>query len=156
MKRIALSAVVAATVATLQTLIQETGASVEWSVLPVVPSIEILLVQVFQNLIANGIKYRSRERVPVIRISSTDTKMGWIFSVTDNGIGIDAKYSEYIFGVFRRLHIAEHSGTGIGLSICKAAVERLGGRIWVESTRGSGSVFNFTLPKDPLLESRTR
>ncbi len=147
--------VVAATVATLQTLIQETGASVEWSILPIVPSIEILLVQVFQNLISNGIKYRSQERIPLIRISAAATKNGWMFSVKDNGTGIDAKYSEYIFGVFRRLHTAEHSGTGIGLSICKAAVERLGGQIWVESTPGSGSVFKFTLPRDPLLESGT-
>ena len=147
--------VVAATVAALQILIQETGASVEWSILPIVPSIEILLVQVFQNLISNGIKYRSHERAPLIRISAAATKAGWMFSVMDNGIGIDAKYSEYIFGVFRRLHTAEHSGTGIGLSICKAAVERLGGCIWVESTPGSGSVFNFTLPRVPLLESRT-
>jgi len=147
--------VVEATVATLQTLIQETGASVEWSILPIVPSIEILLVQVFQNLISNGIKYRSHERAPLIRISAAATKAGWKFSVMDNGTGIDARYSEYIFGVFRRLHTAEHSGTGIGLSICKAAVERLGGHIWVESTPGSGSVFNFTLPRDPVLESRT-
>jgi PAS domain S-box-containing protein len=148
--------VVAGTVATLQTLIQETGATVEWSVLPIVPSIEILLMQVFQNLISNGIKYRSHERAPAIRISSATTKAGWMFSVMDNGIGIDSQYLEYIFGVFRRLHAVEHSGTGIGLSICKAAVERLGGCIWVESTPGSGSVFNFTLPRDPHRESRTQ
>jgi len=148
--------VAAAAVSTLQTLIQETGASVEWSPLPIVPSIEILLHQLFQNLISNGIKYRSSERTPVIRISSTATKTGWTFSVMDNGIGIDAQYLEYIFGVFRRLHTVELSGTGIGLSICKAAVERLGGRIWVESTPGSGSVFNFALPRDPHRESRTK
>jgi hypothetical protein len=148
--------VVAAAVDTLQTLIRETGASVEWSSLPIVPSIEILLQQVFQNLIANGIKYRSMERSPAVRISSTATKTGWTFSVADNGIGIDAKYVEYIFGVFRRLHTVEHSGTGIGLSICKAAVERLGGRIWVESAPGSGSAFNFTLPRDPHREGRTQ
>jgi PAS domain S-box-containing protein len=147
--------VVVATVATLQTSIQETGATVEWGELPVVTSIEILLVQIFQNLISNGIKYRSYERAPVIGVSAAASKNGWTFSVADNGIGIEAKYSEYIFGVFRRLHIAEHSGTGIGLSICKAAVERLGGCIWVESTPGSGSVFKFTLPRDPLRESRT-
>jgi PAS domain S-box-containing protein len=148
--------VVAATVITLQTLIQETGASVEWDALPVVPSIEILLTQVFQNLISNGIKYRSYERVPRVRISSAATKTEWVFSVIDNGVGIEAKYAEYIFGVFRRLHTVEHSGTGIGLSICKAAVERLGGRIWVESGPGSGSVFSFTLPRNPLRESRTQ
>jgi PAS domain S-box-containing protein len=148
--------VVAAAVATLQTMIHETGASVEWGALPIVPSIEILLLQVFQNLISNGMKYRSHDRVPAIRISSAVTKTGWIFSIMDNGVGIEAKYSEYIFGVFRRLHTVEHSGTGIGLSICKAAVERLGGQIWVESTPGSGSVFSFTLPRDPHRGSRTQ
>jgi hypothetical protein len=150
------NAVVAASVATLQTMVQETGASVDWSSLPIVPSIEILLLQVFQNLISNAIKYRSSERVPLVKITSAATKAGWTFSVIDNGIGIDAKYSEYIFGVFRRLHTVEHSGTGIGLSICKAAVERLGGRIWVESNPGHGSVFNFTLPRDPHREGRTQ
>ena len=148
--------VVATTVSTLQTLIQETGASVEWSPLPIVPSIEILLLQLFQNLIGNGIKYRSPERAPSIRISATAAKNEWVFSVRDNGIGIDAQYLEYIFGVFRRLHTVELSGTGIGLSICKAAVERLGGRIWVESTPGTGSVFNFALPRDSHREGRNK
>ena len=94
-------------------------------------------MQLFQNLISNAIKYRSADP-PVIRISAKEGENCWIFSVQDNGIGIDPKYFDYIFGVFRRLHGSQKSGTGIGLAICRAAVERLGGRIWVESTPGNG------------------
>jgi PAS domain S-box-containing protein len=133
-------------VSTLQGVIEETGAFVECEELPTLPSIEILLIQLFQNLIGNGIKYRSAE-VPVIRVSALHTEGGWLFTVRDNGIGIDPKYFDYIFGVFRRLHGVQYSGTGIGLAICKAAVERLGGRIWVESAAGSGATFHFLLPE---------
>jgi hypothetical protein len=133
-------------ISTLEGVIQETGTRIECEELPTIASIEILLIQLFQNLIGNGIKYRSTEP-PLIRVSSQHTQEGWIFTVEDNGIGIDRKYSDYIFGVFRRLHGAQYSGTGIGLAICKTAVERLGGRIWVESVPGSGSAFHFLLPE---------
>jgi len=96
-------------------------------------------------LISNAIKYRSDDP-PVIRISAKEEENCWIFSVRDNGIGIDPKYFSYIFGVFRRLHGSQKSGTGIGLAICRAAVERLGGRIWVESSLGNGSTFHVSLP----------
>jgi PAS domain S-box-containing protein len=129
----------------LQAMIQENTASIECGALPSILSLELPLVQLFQNLISNAIKYRSAEP-PVIRISAREEENSWIFSVQDNGIGIDPKYFDYIFGVFRRLHGAQKSGTGIGLAICRAAVERLGGRIWVESALGSGSTFYVSLP----------
>jgi PAS domain S-box-containing protein len=136
----------------LQALVEQTGASIEFDRLPRVCSIEILLVQLFQNLISNAIKYRS-DSPPVIRISATPDPEGCTISVADNGVGIDPKYFNYIFGVFRRLHAGENSGTGIGLAICKAAVERLGGRIWLDSAVGSGATFHFYLPKGTCDES---
>ncbi|MCU1335097.1 MAG: sensor hybrid histidine kinase [Bryobacterales bacterium] len=139
------NAIVKAAAWNLQGMIEENGASVECGTLPTIASLELPLVQLFQNLISNAIKYRS-EVPPVIRISAEAGENCWVFSVQDNGIGIDPKYFDYIFGVFRRLHGAQKSGTGIGLAICRAAVERLGGRIWVESTPGSGSTFFVSLP----------
>jgi PAS domain S-box-containing protein len=131
--------------ANLHKLIEESGATVEWAVLPTVWGTEILLVQLFQNLIANGIKHRST-RPPVIRVQAKRSEGGWIFSVQDNGAGIDPKYSDYIFGVFRRLN--RGGGAGMGLAICRAVVERLGGRIWVEpSAPGTGSTFCFSVPQ---------
>jgi light-regulated signal transduction histidine kinase (bacteriophytochrome) len=139
------NAVVKAAAWNLQAMIQENGASLECGPLPVIASLELPLVQLFQNLISNAIKYRS-EQPPVIRISAEKEDHGWTFSIQDNGIGIDPKYFDYIFGVFRRLHGSQKSGTGIGLAICRAAVERLGGRIWVESAPGMGSTFHVSLP----------
>ena len=131
---------------TLQGVIDDTGASIEYTGLPTVRAIEILVIQLFQNLIGNGIKYRSG-LPPVIQIMAQPNGHGWHFTVRDNGIGIDPKHFDYIFGVFKRLHGPQYSGTGIGLAICKAAVERLGGSIWVESAPGSGSSFHFLLPE---------
>jgi PAS domain S-box-containing protein len=138
----------------LQGVIDETGALIECQPLPTIDSIELLMVQLFKNLISNGIKYRSQAR-PHIQISAEMSGGGWIFSVRDNGVGVEPKYFEYIFGVFRRLHGVEQSGTGIGLAICRAAVERLGGRIWVESTPGSGSVFHFFHPEGNKVSDNT-
>ena len=139
------NAVVKAAAWNLQAMIQESEASIECGPLPSISSLELPLVQLFQNLMSNAIKYRSDDP-PVIRISAKEEENSWIFSVQDNGIGIDPKYFDYIFGVFRRLHGSQKSGTGIGLAICRAAVERLGGRIWVESTPGNGSTFHVSLP----------
>jgi PAS domain S-box-containing protein len=147
-------ALAAEIISNLRGMIDDKGATVECGPLPTITSIQILLVQLFQNLISNGIRYRS-EKPPLIRISAEPVDGGWIFSVGDNGIGIDPKYFDYIFGVFRRLHGIQYSGTGIGLAICRAAVERLGGRIWVESTLGSGSNFRFFLPWRPDDDGRT-
>jgi hypothetical protein len=145
--------VVKTALASLQSMIEESEASIVCESLPTIRSIEILMVQLFQNLIGNGIKYRSAEP-PRIQIFAQRSEGGWIFTVQDNGIGIDPKYFDYIFRVFRRLHGIQYSGTGIGLAICRAAVERLGGRIWVESSVGIGSSFHFFLPGRSLDESR--
>ena len=139
------NAVVKAAAWNIQALIQESGATIECAALPSLVSLELPLVQLFQNLISNAIKYRSTDP-PVIRISASQGENCWVFSVQDNGIGIDPKYFDYIFGVFRRLHGAQQSGTGIGLAICRAAAERLGGRIWVESVPGAGSTFHVSVP----------
>jgi PAS domain S-box-containing protein len=130
----------------LEGMIADCRATIECHALPTIESIEILLVQLFQNLISNAIKYRSGEPL-VVRIAAEAVDSAWQFTVADNGIGIEPEYLEYIFGVFKRLHGPQYSGTGIGLAICKAAVERLGGRIWAESAVGKGSAFHFALPR---------
>ena len=129
--------------------IAETEARVEHSALPVVRADASQLQRLFTNLIANAVKFRGTER-PLVRIAAARDGAFWRFTVTDNGIGIDPKDSERIFVIFQRLHLREeYPGTGIGLAICRKIVERHGGRIWVESTAGSGSTFVFTLPAGP-------
>ena len=104
-----------------------------------------MLTQLFQNLISNSIKY-SGEATPTIHVSAARTAEGWLFSVRDNGIGIDPTDAELVFGIFKRLHGKEIPGTGIGLALCRKVVECHGGRIWVESEAGQGAVFKFTIP----------
>lgn len=130
----------------LQVAIQESGAVVQHTQLPVVIADSSQLVQVFQNLIGNAIKFRASES-PVVRVSAKTKGKEWVFSVSDNGIGIAPEHAENVFVVFRRLHTrAEYPGNGIGLSICKKIIEQHGGRIWVQSELGHGSTFQFTLP----------
>jgi len=129
----------------LKNAIDASGAIILHDQLPVIVGVDVLLVQVFQNLIGNAIKYHGDEPVRIHVFAERDDA-DWIFSVKDNGIGIDPEYHERIFGVFKRLHRDEYPGTGIGLAICKGVVERLGGRIWVESRVGRGSTFKFTIP----------
>ena len=106
------------------------------------------LRQIFQNLVGNAIKYRS-ERPPAIHVDARREAREWVISVADNGIGISPDYQDQIFGLFKRLHHREqYAGTGLGLAICKKLVERYGGRIWVESELGKGSVFFFSLPAE--------
>jgi light-regulated signal transduction histidine kinase (bacteriophytochrome) len=114
--------------------------------LPVIQGERTMLDQVFRNLIGNALKYRNKQP-NLIHISGQVTENEWVISVKDNGIGMEPQYLQRIFGIFQRLHLREeYEGTGIGLAICKKAVERLGGRIWVESVRGEGSTFFFTIP----------
>lgn len=136
------------TLESLSAAISESGAQVTAGPLPSLPVNETHLRQLFQNLIGNAIKYRSPTRKPVVRLEATRENGYWIFSVADNGIGIDPEYKENIFGLFKRLHSTdEYSGTGIGLAICQRIVDRYHGRIWVESEPGRGSIFRFTLPE---------
>ena len=132
---------------TLSAAVSEASASVSRDQMPVVTADPVQLAQVFQNLVANAIKFRSAERRPVVRVSAEEREDEWFFSVEDNGIGMDPVYRDKIFEMFQRLHGPEYPGTGIGLAVCKKIVERHGGRIWVESVPGVGSTFYFTIPK---------
>lgn len=130
----------------LEGALQESGAAVTYEQLPVVMADGSQLMQVFQNLIGNAIKFRGTAK-PEIQIKAAMVAKEWMISVEDNGIGIAAEHVESVFVIFRRLHTREeYSGNGIGLSICKKIVERHGGRIWVESEPGHGASFKFTLP----------
>jgi PAS domain S-box-containing protein len=122
-------------------------AQVDISSLPVVWGDKVQLLQLFQNLLSNALKYHA-DRTPVIRIRAREEPGCWLFSVEDNGIGIDPQFFDKIFIIFQRLHNKnDYSGTGIGLAICKKIVERHGGRIWVESSPDQGSTFYFTIGK---------
>ncbi len=138
--------VVRAVLRDLRPTLEELGAEVEVGPLPALAANEIQLTQVFLNLIGNALKFRS-DRPPHVQVSAERQGKGWVFAVADNGIGMAEEYHERIFELFRRLHSQErYPGTGIGLAVCKKIVERYGGRIWVESELGLGSVFRFVLP----------
>ena len=131
----------------LEARIAETGAKVMVEPLPTVIASEVVLAQIFQNLVGNAIKY-CKDRTPEVRVSARNRDEEWVFSVADNGIGIDPQYFDRIFLIFQRLHGRhDYEGTGIGLAICKRMLHRMGGRIWVESMPGQGSTFFFSLPK---------
>ena len=130
----------------LKTIIDETGAVITYDDLPELYADSTQMVQLFQNLIVNAIKFRGKD-LPDIHISALRQDEEWICSVQDNGIGISSEFFDRIFVIFQRLHnIEEYEGTGIGLSVCKKIVERHGGRIWVESITGKGSTFFFSFP----------
>lgn len=140
--------------ANLQAAISDRNASVLAGRLPTVMGNPLQLTQVFQNLVGNGLKFCKAPR-PEIRVDAVRRGDEWVFSVRDNGIGIDPQYRDRIFLIFQRLHKRdEYDGTGIGLAICKKIVERHGGRIWVESEPGKGATFRFTLrAMDALAEA---
>jgi light-regulated signal transduction histidine kinase (bacteriophytochrome) len=131
----------------LASAIEECQAQVTCDPLPAVIASPVHLLQLFQNLVGNAIKYRG-ETAPVIHVSAVADGGKWVFSVKDNGIGIEPQHTTRIFGLFKRLHGRDrYSGTGLGLAICQKIVERYGGRIWVESEVGKGSTFLFTWPR---------
>jgi light-regulated signal transduction histidine kinase (bacteriophytochrome) len=114
--------------------------------MPSIVADEPQMTQLFQNLIGNALKFHGEE-APRVEISAVRKGNDWIFSVKDNGIGIDPQYKDRIFEIFQRLHTREeYSGTGIGLAIAKKIVERHGGRIWVDGEPGKGTTFRFTIP----------
>jgi len=139
--------VLQASLANLDVAIRESRTVVTHDHLPSVIADEGQLTALLQNLIGNAIKFQERGKLPRIHVSAEKNQDELIFSVKDNGIGIDPKYSERIFIIFQRLHSDEYPGTGAGLAIAKKIVERHGGRIWVESKPGKGSTFYFTIPR---------
>jgi len=136
----------------LLTVIEETESVVTHDELPTVMADKTQLVQLFQNLISNAIKFRS-DKQPRVHVSAKHKENEWIFSIKDNGIGIDPRYEDRIFEVFQRLHgRGQYSGTGIGLAICKKIVERHGGLIRLQSEEGEGATFYFSLPGIQLIQ----
>jgi signal transduction histidine kinase len=135
-------------IANLGEAIRDAGALVTNDDLPQVAADQIQLAQVFQNLISNAIKFRG-QRQPLIHVSARQEDAHWLFSVKDNGIGIDPRYKDKVFVIFQRLHTREeYPGTGIGLALCQRIVQRHGGAIWFDSKPGEGSTFYFTFPKN--------
>ena len=131
----------------VRSLVEESGAVITRERLPQVMGDPIQLTRLFQNLVVNSIKYRS-DPAPRIHIAAAGSGGEWIFSVKDNGIGIEPQYAEKIFGIFKCLQPRDQSsGSGMGLAICRKIVTRHEGRIWVESALGKGATFYFTLPR---------
>jgi light-regulated signal transduction histidine kinase (bacteriophytochrome) len=131
--------------ANLKVAIEESKAVITHDPLPTVMADRSQILQLFQNVIGNAIKFHSQE-APRIHATAGHEDDEWTFSVKDNGIGIEVQYKDRIFDLFQRLHSRGYSGTGIGLSVCKRIVERHGGKIWLESSIGRGSTFYFTIP----------
>jgi light-regulated signal transduction histidine kinase (bacteriophytochrome) len=141
------STICASAMANLSAAITESGAKLSVKALPVVRGDAIMLMQLFQNLLSNAIKYRKPNVAPLITVTADKKAHEWLFSISDNGIGIPPEHYNDVFEIFRRLHTREeYPGTGIGLASCKKIVEQHGGRIWLESSPGVGTTFFFTLP----------
>lgn len=141
-------AILEKTLNNLEVAIIENQLEITHDPLPVVKADDFQLLQLFQNLISNAVKFRS-EKPPKIHVGAKSKNGEWVFSIKDNGIGIEKDYEKRIFVIFQRLHTnSEYPGTGIGLALCKKIVERHGGHIWFESEPGEGSTFYFTIPKN--------
>jgi light-regulated signal transduction histidine kinase (bacteriophytochrome) len=148
LKPIDLNTVFSQVLLNLSAAIEESHAEVSKDPLPAASGDETQLLQLLQNLIGNALKYSKPDTPPRVHVSATKEGRNYVFSVRDNGIGIEPEYYEKIFQIFQRLHLrGAYEGTGIGLALCKRIVERHGGRIWVESTPGEGSIFYFTIPQ---------
>jgi light-regulated signal transduction histidine kinase (bacteriophytochrome) len=142
-----LNAIIKELKVTYKSLLSETGGHLTTGQLPIVKGSRTQLLQLFQNIVGNAIKYKSAEP-PKIHISCIEHDADYEFAISDNGIGINPRFFHKIFIIFQRLHNRDHyGGTGIGLAICKKIIEKHGGKIWVESEIGKGSTFYFTLPK---------
>jgi light-regulated signal transduction histidine kinase (bacteriophytochrome) len=143
---VSLSDALEASLRNLRGVIEENAATVSADELPTVRGNSVMLSQLFQNLIGNGIKFHG-ENAPEVHIGCTKQGSDWVVSVRDNGIGIAPEFAEQVFGMFRRLHgRSEYPGNGLGLALCKRIVERHDGRIWIEPVEGSGTSVCFTLP----------
>jgi signal transduction histidine kinase len=137
---------VGAALLNLRAMVEETGTVVTYDQLPAVAADPTQLIQLFQNLIGNAVKFRGKEK-PLIRVSAERRDDRWQFAVADNGIGIAPEHKDIIFVIFQRLHArSEYEGNGLGLAICQKIIEQNGGKIWVESDACHGSTFRFTLP----------
>src|SRR5262249_60091 len=135
-----------AAVANLKSAIEKSGARLTSDTLPVVMGDSTQLIQLFEHLLSNAIKFTDQGHCPVIHVSAQEEQNEWRIAVGDHGIGIDAKKFGQLFALFHRLHPPDqYPGAGIGLAICKKIVQRHGGRIWVDSALGEGSTFYFTL-----------
>jgi light-regulated signal transduction histidine kinase (bacteriophytochrome) len=143
-----LRTVIELAIANLSSAIDENEATISYGELPILNADAAQLVQVFQNLFGNALKYRNPKQKARAHVSAERSESGdWLVAVQDNGIGFEARYAEQIFEVFKRLHDREVSGAGIGLAICKRIIESHGGRIWAASKPGAGSTFCFTIPE---------
>jgi PAS domain S-box-containing protein len=138
----------------LDSSIEESNTTINVSDLPKVFGFKLSFTQIFQNLISNAIKYRNEDTPPLITIDYEENETQYIFSVCDNGIGIDSEYHDKVFVIFQRLHNKdEFSGTGVGLAIVKKVVEQMGGEIWLKSNKVHGTTFYFSVPKEAQLDS---
>jgi light-regulated signal transduction histidine kinase (bacteriophytochrome) len=145
-----MEAVFCTAVKNLLSQIREDGATITHDSLPTIIADEVQMVQVMQNLPSNAVKFHSVEP-PRVHVSCQDLGKSWLFSVEDNGIGVDPRHIDRLFVLFQRLHSSQrYKGTGIGLAICKKVIERHGGRIWFDSRLDHGTTFYFTVPKEAV------